>query len=709
MKSFRYSILATVFAKMKLRVYILVGFCLMFNFNIAQHCYPGWLYTMPVTIHHQAPAPLFQFQVKVEINTAALINAGKMQPNGSDIRFVAFSQCCKNIPYYVEAGINTPNTIIWLRTDSLPQNAPGIFIMYYGNDTASNQSNAANVFDWYEGFNFSGSVLSLECSGINASETPLAGKHTFNWQQNGVWASDSNFNFNKPLVAEAKVDTFTGNNAGLYWIKSGQKKGYGLQHDGNSFHITRTQLTDSGYCKQQVAVSGTFNPAMNKIWNIAWVNEGFQQVAMGGLPPLNTNDSLVDKNEPLKVCIGGTSNSSGTMTVDWVRVRKWIDPPPLFNVGVESVNPQPGFLGADQTICFGQLATFDASGNGLTYYSWSTSSADAAITVSTAGLYNVTSYLYNCLVFDYVSLFVNPLPNVTANANPATVCAGDLSELTVSGALSYLWFPSNSVNDTINIYPDLTSQILVTGTDSNGCSKTDTLLIKVATPELNFPDTIYGCGSVLLNAGNEGDTYLWSNSSTQQTLLVNTSGTYWVLVTDTIFGCENSDTLMVQPLPKPVTELLLPQDTFCKQNNAIALNGIPSGGIYYGDGVNGNMFVPSNALPGVDTLYYYYTDPNGCKDTAEAVVFIDICNGIEGTTETGFQIYPNPLKQHTQLFVKNFPIGGSVNVFTQQGIWCGHYTSSSIHLLPKQLSAGFYLLKIYASGNQQSTKLVITD
>ena len=73
-------------------------------------------------------------------------------------------------------------------------------------------------------------------------------------------------------------------------------------------------------------------------------------------------------------------------------------------------------------------------------------------------------------------------------------------------------------------------------------------------PVVNLgPDTIQCAGTVILDAGNAGSTYLWSDASTTQTITVSASGTYSVVVTN---GCGNSsDTINVTINPGVIINL----------------------------------------------------------------------------------------------------------------------------------------------------------
>ncbi|MFK7923121.1 MAG: hypothetical protein AB8H47_14250, partial [Bacteroidia bacterium] len=51
-------------------------------------------------------------------------------------------------------------------------------------------------------------------------------------------------------------------------------------------------------------------------------------------------------------------------------------------------------------------------------------------------------------------------------------------------------------------------------------------------PIVNLGPDRVECAQFTLDAGNPGASYLWSDNTTQQTLLASTSGYFWVDVTD---------------------------------------------------------------------------------------------------------------------------------------------------------------------------------
>jgi hypothetical protein len=79
----------------------------------------------------------------------------------------------------------------------------------------------------------------------------------------------------------------------------------------------------------------------------------------------------------------------------------------------------------------------------------------------------------------FSSLTVHPLPTVTAVANRTLMCIKETVTLTAGGALSYSWAPPNSTNTVLSVSPTGNITYSVTGTDANGCIKTNTISIKV--------------------------------------------------------------------------------------------------------------------------------------------------------------------------------------------------------------------------------------
>jgi GEVED domain/SprB repeat len=123
-------------------------------------------------------------------------------------------------------------------------------------------------------------------------------------------------------------------------------------------------------------------------------------------------------------------------------------------------------------------ATITAGGSPFTYQ-WSNSAGALGTNVkqiaATSGTYSVViTDACNTTTLATISITVNPLPVLTIGANPTTVCYSGTSNLTASGASTYMWMPGALTGASVN--PTITANrtFTVTGTDANGCTKTGT-------------------------------------------------------------------------------------------------------------------------------------------------------------------------------------------------------------------------------------------
>ncbi|MDB2467159.1 DUF2341 domain-containing protein, partial [bacterium] len=82
----------------------------------AQPCYSGFKYRVPVELDNSSSDALSNYEVNLSLNTNALIQTGKMQSLGQDIRFLDASG--NNLDYWIESGINTSNTSLWVQVSS---------------------------------------------------------------------------------------------------------------------------------------------------------------------------------------------------------------------------------------------------------------------------------------------------------------------------------------------------------------------------------------------------------------------------------------------------------------------------------------------------------------------------------------------------------------------------------------------------------------
>lgn len=211
------------------------------------------------------------------------------------------------------------------------------------------------------------------------------------------------------------------------------------------------------------------------------------------------------------------------------------------------------------SVCLGTPTTLTASG--AQTYSWSNGiSNGVAFTPSSTNTYTVTGTDANgCSATSTITVQVaSSLPINITNSEPL-LCLGDSSILTaISGAVSYIWLPSNGLNSTTSsaIYANPVSSITYTvvGTDANGCKGSATTLIDVIQP-INISvsksnDIECGKNSAQLSVSG-AQYYVWSpaslvsnSTSSLTSTTINKTTTFYV--TGTKGTCTDTDSITVE-------------------------------------------------------------------------------------------------------------------------------------------------------------------
>jgi hypothetical protein len=353
-------------------------------------------------------------------------------------------------------------------------------------------------------------------------------------------------------------------------------------------------------------------------------------------------------------------------------------------------------LGADTSSCGGTV-TLDA-GNAGANYLWNNATTLQQLNATVSGTYSVLVTTANgCKASDTVVVTINSNPVVALGADTAQ-CSGTVSLNAGNAGATYLW---SNASTTQTIVATASGLYAVEVTNSNGCKGSDTIVVTLyALPTVNLGADKTQCGgSVNLDAGNTGASFLWSTGASSQNISASSTGVYSVKVTDAN-GCTKGDTVNVTINALPTVSLAVPQDTICSNAGTISLSGgLPMGGVYSGTGVASNIFNPSVAGVGKDTITYSYTDANGCSATATDVIVVKLCTGIDEPRQLSpVSVYPNPT-EHT-IYVEGLPFASNAvfQIVDMQGKLIQETilssASSSYQIDVTDLASGMYMLRI---------------
>ena len=211
-----------------------------------------------------------------------------------------------------------------------------------------------------------------------------------------------------------------------------------------------------------------------------------------------------------------------------------------FYVGI--MPPIENLLSADTVLCNNETLLLETSVQGSSYL-WHDNSTDSSFLVNSPGSYWVTMTDYNgCQSADTINVSYDVL--AIQLANDTSICPSDTLLLTVpQNGNNYLWH-DNSTNST---YQANQSGVYWVEASNMLCTVRDSIIIThlpSPTVHLGNDTTLCHNQTLLLDVFEPTLSYIWHNNSTSSNYLVNTSGNYWVTVTDTN-SCGFSDTITV--------------------------------------------------------------------------------------------------------------------------------------------------------------------
>lgn len=239
--------------------------------------------------------------------------------------------------------------------------------------------------------------------------------------------------------------------------------------------------------------------------------------------------------------------------------------------------------------------------------------------------------------FDTIVVNANPISNAGSDATiytgNDTILYG--SGLGGSGNYAFEWSPASLLlnafaqNATTQILT-MTQKFTLKLTDQvTGCYDYDSVKITVKGGALTAiadanPDTIcYGNSTqldALVTGGSGNYTYLWtSNPAGFTSSLSNPVVTPAVTTTFTVIADDGNGTavnsIAIVVETQPIVQVASFNAVNCENGGFDTLVGSPAGGIFFGNGISGNLFNPLAAGIGTHQIIYSYTTAGGCTNS----------------------------------------------------------------------------------------------
>jgi PKD repeat protein len=378
---------------------------------------------------------------------------------------------------------------------------------------------------------------------------------------------------------------------------------------------------------------------------------------------------------------------------------------------VASTPPTPSFTTVSSTVCAGQSIAYTNTSTGSpTSYSWSfpggtpstSTAASPTVTYSTAGTYNVVLTATNgsgsntTTMTNYVTVNAVPAAPTVTTGGATTFCSGGSVTLTSSAGNSYLWSTGATTQSiTATTAGTYTVQVSSAASCQSAASSPTTVTVNPtpSAPTISAGGATTFCagGSVTLTS-TTGNSYLWSNGATSQSITVTTAGTYTCKVVSAL-GCQspNSNTITVTVNTAPAAPNITAGGpiTFCS-GGSVTLTSTSGTSYLWSNGATSQTITATTS----GTYTVQVTNGVGCQSAASSA-----------TTVT---VNPTPAAPNvTAGGATTFCSGGSVTLTSSAGnayLWSNGATTQSI----TATTAGTYTVQVTNPSGCQSAASAAT-
>lgn len=396
--------------------------------------------------------------------------------------------------------------------------------------------------------------------------------------------------------------------------------------------------------------------------------------------PFALQDTIVAKTTGKYVAEVNVNGCKSTSDTTYIKVNAYAPKPSILVTGK---NPA----------CDGDTIKLKSSVTGNNV--WSTSETTDQILVTTSGTFTVTQTNVagcNTTSDSYTTTFNSiPAKPVITNMSAATFCIGGSVQLASSYVGGNKW-NTGSTKDTITA--STANDYIVTYTDSNGCSAfSDPFTVKVnplpAKPVITASSPMCQGTPAYLYSTGVGSKF-WSDSSTTDTITINTNGAYTVTLTDTN-GCSATSTSYTATF-----EALPAKPTITQSGNILTASS--GGASYQWYDINGPIAGATTRTYQPTSSGYYYVraiSAKGCVgDTSAMKAFHGL--GISSTSATiDVTVFPNPATDAFTIMVGD---NNAINAFklidlSGRTLLVGSLVKGA-NQLSVDLAAGTYILEL---------------
>lgn len=402
----------------------------------------GWNHSQVIAVTENSGTNLYDYQLRMHFDSQSLIAAGEMNSDCSDLRFGNLCDAA-NLNYWIESGINSDSTVVWVKLDSILANDTRNIFLFYGNPLATSNSLATGTF-----FGPHSATDSVASGGAG-----------------GVADSQRGFRFTP--------------NTDLLVTSFGKREPNGTTRFVTLFDF----VTQAIIAQTQVsgpAAQYSYSNLASPIWLIGgtqYVLELFQGAGDGYYFGTSSQIGQHITYGDMRYCNSCTENTFPTNTLTnyhygypdlWYYTRNVVTPAPTFTLGGSfSVN-----IGPDSSYCG---STILDAGNAGSSYVWSNAASSQSINIDTSGFYFVTvTNPQNCVASDSINIVINAIPTVDLGADTSFCTSGNV--IAAGNGFEFIW--SNlDTTQTITVAASGTYSVLVSSIEN--CFNSDTIDVNI--------------------------------------------------------------------------------------------------------------------------------------------------------------------------------------------------------------------------------------
>lgn len=298
---------------------------------------------------------------------------------------------------------------------------------------------------------------------------------------------------------------------------------------------------------------------------------------------------------------------------------------------------------------------------------------------------------------------------VNCNINNAIVCLSKQGNILGTGIVAsgsvVINFPAINTIDSIDVTVTAYNCVPYFGKTYVQCPS------NLITLNSNNLSICSGQSATLIASG--ASTYTWNTNSNSSNIIVNpTSNTQYTVTGSHNNVCFETEVVSIVVNPLPNVTFNQTPNTVCLGTGIITLNGLPSGGQYSGNGINGTSFNSSIAGSGSHILTYTYTDANNCVNSASTTMVVDPCTGISENTQIDLlNVYPIPAtdRVYIKLGLPNNILQLSIynavgQIISQQDVI---NETSVIEIETGKFARGIYFVKVQTEEKTKFAKFIL--